>query len=407
MPETYQTILDWLYAQLPMYQRTGGAAYKIDLEQTIKLASYLGNPQEKFRSIHVAGTNGKGSVSHMIASVLQEAGLKVGLYTSPHLKDFRERIRINGQMISKEAVIEFVKHHRMYFETEQLSFFEMNVGMAFDHFARERVDVAVVEVGMGGRLDSTNILTPALSVITNIGWDHMRFLGNSLEEIAGEKAGIIKKDVPVVIGETLPETQPVFAAKAREVGAPIRWAEEEEVPIFESDLKGDYQVVNLRTATTALYWLKDLGWSIPEEAIRNGLANVVRNTGLKGRWQVLATSPKVICDTAHNEAGLTWVMNQLMTEPHDQIHLVLGSLSDKDLKRILPLFPTDAIYYFCKPDVPRGMDASELQQAAKAYGLIGKVYPSVHSAYDAAFEAASDQDVIFIGGTTFVVAEVV
>lgn len=407
MTSDYQAILDWLYKQLPMYQRSGNAAYKIDLDQTFKLAKYMGHPERKFRSVHVAGTNGKGSVSHMMASVMQEAGYKVGLYTSPHLKDFRERIRVNGEMISKDAVIDFVETYRDYFETEQLSFFEMNVGLAFDQFAREEVDIAIVEVGMGGRLDSTNILRPDISVITNIGWDHMRFLGNTLEEIAGEKAGIIKPGVPVVIGETLPETRPVFEAKAKAVGAPIRWAEEESVPDWESDLKGDYQLVNRRTAAVALNWLQELGWRINEKVMANGFAKVADNTGLKGRWQILGTDPKVICDTAHNEAGLKWVMDQLGREAYGQLHIVLGSLSDKDLDRILPLFPKDATYYFCKPDVPRGMEVNMLQSEAAKYDLRGSAYHGVQQAYQAALNTANKEDVIFIGGTTFVVAEVV
>lgn len=389
-----------------MYQRIGQAAYKADLKNTIDLMRHLDNPERKFRSIHVAGTNGKGSVSHMLASVLQEAGYKVGLYTSPHLKDFRERIKINGKPISEEEVLRFVESNKTFFENHQLSFFEMTVGMAFQYFAAQQVAIAVVEVGMGGRLDSTNVIVPEVAVITNIGLDHTQFLGNTLAEIASEKAGIIKKKIPVVIGETQPETKTVFLQKAEENNSEIYFADAQNYPPYQIDLKGVYQQKNLKTVLKTLEVLKP-DFSVSQEAMTKGLQNVIHNTGLMGRWQLLRQNPKVICDTAHNKEGLNYVMQQLSEEQFEKLHVVLGVVSDKDLQSVLPLFPKNAHYYFCKPDIPRGMDASVLRQQAVAFGLHGKSYQSVVKAYESALKAANERDMIFVGGSTFVVAEII
>lgn len=389
-----------------MYQRVGKAAYKADLRATLNLAEYLKNPENNFKSVHVAGTNGKGSTSHMLASVFQEAGYKTGLYTSPHLKDFRERIKINGEMIPKQCVLEFVENHKPYFEKNKLSFFEMTVGLAFDYFRKEKVDIAIVEVGMGGRLDSTNIITPEVSVITNIGLDHTQFLGDTLEKVASEKAGIIKDRVPVVIGEMLPETKPVFEEIASERNAEILFAEAIDSSNLTSDLKGLYQQKNIKTVLATLRILQKRGWNISEENIQKGLLNTIKNTGLMGRWQVLGENPKVICDTGHNREGLQLVMEQLSKESFEKLHIVLGVVSDKDLASVLPLFPKDAVYYFCKPNIPRGLDASLLLSQASGFGLVGEDYISIKNAYLAAIKAASAKDLIFVGGSTFVVAEV-
>jgi len=389
-----------------MYQRVGQSAYKADLAATLNLAKYLKNPEKSFKSIHVAGTNGKGSTSHMLASVFQEAGYKTGLYTSPHLKDFRERIKINGQMISEQYVSNFVQNHRPFFESNQLSFFEMTVGLAFEYFRSENVDIAIVEVGMGGRLDSTNIITPEVSVITNIGLDHTQFLGDTLEKVAVEKAGIIKDRVPVIIGETSPETKRVFEEIALERNAPIVFAEMNDASTYSSDLKGSYQQKNIRTVISILRMLQKKGWNISEENIQKGLMNTVKNTGLMGRWQILGQAPKVICDTAHNREGLQIVLDQLASEDFQNLHIILGVVSDKDLASILPLFPKDANYYFCRPNIPRGLDASLLLSRARGFGLIGQEYISVSKAYEAALKAALPQDLVFVGGSTFVVAEV-
>ncbi|WP_111879701.1 folylpolyglutamate synthase/dihydrofolate synthase family protein [Aequorivita sp. CIP111184] len=402
----YSETIAWLFAQLPMYQRVGQSAYKADLTATINLANYLNNPEKSFKSIHVAGTNGKGSTSHMLASVFQEAGYKTGLYTSPHLKDFRERIKINGEMIPEQYVSEFVKNHKLYFEKNQLSFFEMTVGLAFDYFRKEKIDIAIVEVGMGGRLDSTNIITPEVSTITNIGLDHTQFLGNTLEKVAAEKAGIIKEMIPVVIGETLSETKTVFERIAIEKNAPITYAETLATSDYISDLKGSYQQKNIKTVLATLHVLQAKGWNISEENIVNGLLNTIRNTGLMGRWQVLSETPKVISDTGHNKEGLKLVMEQLALETYNNLHIVLGVVMDKDLASVLPLFPKDATYYFCKPNIPRGLDASLLLSQARGFGLVGEEYISVQRAYLAALAAASTADVVFVGGSTFVVAEV-
>lgn len=402
---TYQETVDWMFVQLPMYQRDGKAAFKPKLANTIALASHLGDPQEKFKSIHVAGTNGKGSTSHMIASVLQEAGYKVGLYTSPHLKDFRERIKVNGQMIPEEAVVQFVAENMSFFQEHQCSFFEMTVGMAFDHFARSEVDYAVIEVGLGGRLDSTNIIHPEVSVITNIGFDHMDMLGDTLEKIAAEKAGIIKKGVPVVISEYQEETWPVFESKAKEEGAEIVLAPALKED-FKTDLKGKYQLKNLRAAVAAL---KILGkGQIPEAVIKKGLLHTISNTGLLGRWQQLSANPRVICDTAHNREGLSLVMDQLRGEDYEVLHFVLGVVKDKDLGLILPLFPVEGVkYYFARPDIPRGLDARELRDKAATFKMEGEVFGSVNEALESARKNAGPNDLIFVGGSTFTVAEIV
>jgi dihydrofolate synthase/folylpolyglutamate synthase len=396
-----------------MYQRDGKVAYKADLSNTHKLASYLNNPQQHFKAIHVGGTNGKGSTSHMLSSVLQEAGYKVGLYTSPHLKDFRERIKINGKMIPKKVVTSFVKKHKPFFEIHELSFFEMTVGLAFDYFAKEEVDIAVIEVGLGGRLDSTNIILPEVSVITNIGMDHTYFLGDTIVKIAREKGGIIKPNIPVVIGETAPnmsgeksELKFVFEQIAAKNKAPIRFAEDMEIVQYDSDLKGNYQKKNIQTVTATLQVLNERGWKISDEAIVLGLLNTKLNTGINGRWQILRTDPKVICDVAHNREGLLLVVQQLKNEIYERLHIILGAVNDKDLDRVLSVFPKEAVYYFCKPNVPRGLNAKLLHDKASKYELVGEVYLSVKLAYKAALKKASSKDLIYVGGSTFVVAEV-
>lgn len=389
-----------------MYQRLGASAYKSDLSNTLKLVNYLGNPQNDFKSVHIAGTNGKGSTSHMMASVFQEAGYKVGLYTSPHLKDFRERIKINGKLISKENVVHFIEKHQSFFLKNKLSFFEMTVGMAFDFFKNEKVDIAIIEVGLGGRLDSTNVVKPEIAVITNIGLDHTRFLGDTIKEIAFEKAGVIKTKTPVVIGEYTEETKAVFLKKSKQEQSPIVFAEDVSTPKLELDLLGDYQLKNSQTAYTALSVLKKMGWNISKETIQAGLKKVIVNTGLAGRWQILNHSPKIICDTAHNRDGLTFVMKQLSAISCDQLHIVLGFVDDKNLDIILPLFPKNATYYFCKPNVDRGLDEDKLKQKASKYTLVGQTYSSVNEAYNKSLTVATKNDVIFVGGSTFVVAEV-
>jgi dihydrofolate synthase/folylpolyglutamate synthase len=402
----YKDTLDWMFSQLPMFQRQGKTAFKKDLTNSIALSKHLNYPEKKFKSIHVAGTNGKGSTSHMIASVLQEAGYKVGLYTSPHLKDFRERIKINGEVIRKTDVIDFVKKHGSFLSAHKLSFFEMTVGLALHSFANENVDVAVIEVGLGGRLDSTNIIMPEVSVITNIGMDHTQFLGNTLPEIAYEKAGIIKDSVPVVVGEFQKDVFQVFEKIAKENNSNLYVASALIKKDYVTDLMGDYQVNNVKTAVQTLYLLKEKKFTVTENNIIRGLNNVVSNTGLLGRWQVIDENPKVICDIAHNKEGLLMVMHQLDQESFENLHIVLGVVNDKDLDPVLPLFPKNAIYYFCKPDIPRGLDAIELQQQCIKYGLIGKTYKSVKRAYSAASKKALADDIIYIGGSTFVVSDI-
>jgi len=404
--KSYQETLEWMFQQLPMYQRVGKSAFKKDLSNTLKLAEHLDHPENKFRSIHVAGTNGKGSVSHMLASIFQEAGYKTGLYTSPHLKDFRERIRINGEVISEEEVIGFIAENQNFLESNRLSFFEMTVGMTFDYFAKSEVDIAIIETGLGGRLDSTNIITPQLSVITNIGLDHTAFLGTDLPAIAIEKAGIIKNSVPVVIGERHDQTMPVFIAKAAEVDSPLFFADEFELPEVDSDLIGTYQEYNKKTVLASIEVLRKGGWQITSEAIIHGLNKVQSNTGLRGRWEILGNEPKIICDTAHNAEGLELVLQQLLKENFTRLHIVLGVANDKDLNSILPLFPKDADFYFAKPDVPRGMPAEFLQKESLKFGLNGNVYSSISEAYITARKRADTKDLIFIGGSNFTVAEV-
>ena len=396
-----------MFHQLPMFQRIGKKAFKKDLSNTLKLADLLDHPERKFKSIHVAGTNGKGSVSHMLASIFQAAGYKTGLYTSPHLTDFRERIRINGRLIPQKEVISFIEENQNFLAFNRLSFFEMTVGMAFNYFAKEEVDIAIIEVGMGGRLDSTNIITPEISVITNIGLDHTAFLGETLEEIAAEKAGVIKENVPVVIGEKQPETTEVFQKKAENLHADLFFAENDRFPKYRTDLKGEYQKKNLKTVLSTVKILKKKGWNLPEEAIVNGLNNVKLHTGLQGRWDLLQEKPRVICDTAHNSEGLKLVMKQLKKEKFQHLHIVIGVVNDKDLSRVLPIFPKEARYYFGKPNVPRGLDAKELQKVASAYNLNGRVYSSIPDAYSSALEEALDEDLIFIGGSNFTVAEII
>lgn len=403
----YSETLDWMFGQLPMYQKQGASAYKEDLTNTILLANYLQNPEKEIKTIHVAGTNGKGSTSHFLASILQEAGYKTGLYTSPHLKDFRERIKINGDDISEDFVVDFIASNKSFFEENQLSFFEMTVGLAFDYFRQERVDIAIIEVGLGGRLDSTNIISPLLSVITNIGLDHVQFLGNTIEKIASEKAGIIKPKTPVVIGEYTSETKAVFENKAKETQSEIFFASELIQATYPSVLLGDYQVQNKKTVLQAIRVLQSQNkFEISEENIKNGFWNVVKNTGLQGRWQQLGTAPKIICDTAHNKHGLEIVMKQLQREEYDTLHFVLGVVNDKDLDDVLPLFPKNAKYYFCKPNIPRGLEASILAEKAASFGLNGKVFNSVTEAYAEATEKAIETDFIYVGGSTFVVAEI-
>lgn len=394
-----------MFTRLPMYQRQGSAALKKDLTNIKALCQVLNEPQKKYPVVHVAGTNGKGSTSHMIASVLQEAGYKVGLYTSPHLKDFRERIRIDGLPIGKETVVDFIALHEQFLTKQQLSFFELTVGMAFDYFAAEEVDIAVVEVGLGGRLDSTNIVNPLVSVITNIGLDHTQYLGETLPEIAFEKAGIIKTKIPVIIGEFQEEVFNVFQEKANAMKSPIFIADQLVVDLYDTDLLGAYQSKNVKTAVQCVRTLREIGFEISEESLKNGLLNVVGQTGLKGRWQVLRERPMVVCDTAHNREGLTSVMKQLMEQKYDDLHIVLGVVNDKDLPSILEFFPKMAHYYFCKPDIPRGLDANVLKQEGDRIGLFGDVYPSVQSAYKDALSKAWENDFIYVGGSTFVVAE--
>ena len=402
---TYQQTLDWLFNQLPAYQKIGKSAYKTNLSNIVALSNHLGNPKDQFKTIHVAGTNGKGSSSHMVASILQEAGYSVGLYTSPHLKDFRERIRLNGKEVSKQYVIQFVKKHQSFFEKNQLSFFEMTVGMAFDYFAKKKVDIAIIEVGLGGRLDSTNIINPEISLITNIGIDHTQFLGNTLQSIASEKAGIIKQHTPVVISETQKETENVFKEKAREENSEIIFADKTVKGVYKTDLLGEYQQKNIKGVVAVVQNLR--GFKITENQTIKGLKNVVKNTNLLGRWQVLSQNPLTVCDTAHNKEGLLLVLEQLQNQKYKHLHIVLGVVSDKDLHTILPLFPKNATYYFCAPSIFRALPAKELKKSALEYNLKGKVYQSVSKALEDAKECATKEDFIYIGGSTFVVAEII
>jgi dihydrofolate synthase/folylpolyglutamate synthase len=404
----YQETINWMFNQLPMYQLQGASAYKKDLTNTHLLVNHLNNPQKNLKCIHVAGTNGKGSTSHMLASILQEAGYKVGLYTSPHLKDFRERIKINGTMIPENFVCDFINKNKSFFEKSEMSFFEMTVGLAFDYFSKEKVDIAVIEVGMGGRLDATNIITPLVSVITNIGMDHVQFLGDTIEAIAKEKAGIIKPGIPVVIGEYTPETKKVFLDKAKENNSEIYFASDLISETLASDLIGDYQMHNKKTVQQTIAVLNaQKEFTINSNNLQSGLLNTVKNTGLLGRWQQLGESPKIICDTAHNKNGLEIVLNQIQKEKFNKLHIILGVVNDKDLDEILPLFPKNAIYYFCKPNILRGLETNILLEKAKIHNLKGHSHSSVATAYAAAKRNGTKEDFIFIGGSTFVIAEIV
>jgi dihydrofolate synthase/folylpolyglutamate synthase len=425
----YKETLDFLFAQLPMYQRVGKAAYKADLSTTLALDEYFNHPHKAYKTIHIAGTNGKGSVSHSIASIMQEAGYKVGLYTSPHLKDFRERIRINGEVIKEKAVIDFVANHKKIIEDLQPSFFEMSVAMAFDYFKQEAVDVAVIEVGMGGRLDSTNIITPLVAAITNIGLDHTAFLGESLDKIALEKGGVIKKNIPVIIGQTQVETESVFRALAKEKGTTIAFADKElkvsaatlsidERQVFQIykgdqmayanlklDLLGSYQQKNILTVLAIIEQLPKAHFTISQDNIYNGLENVVKNTGLLGRWQYLGYNPRIICDTGHNLDGISMLVDQIRNTPHEQLHIVLGMVNDKDHAAVLGILPKEATYYFTRASIPRSLDEKALQQMAEKMQLSGNTYPDVHTALNAAKKNANANDLIFIGGSTFIVAD--
>lgn len=419
----YQKTLDYLYNQLPVYQNVGGVAYKEGLDNSLALSRYFNNPHKKYRTIHIGGTNGKGSTSHLLAAVLQNSGYKVGLYTSPHLIDFRERIRINGEKIPEKYVIDFVDKHRRSFEPIKPSFFELTMMMAFQYFADENVDVAVVEVGLGGRLDSTNIITPDLSVITNISFDHVQFLGDSLEKIASEKAGIIKKNIPVVIGEA-GNVRNVFEEKANEMNAPITFAEDfnwllsysklsenwifetKEYPSLVCELGGEAQVKNAATVLTAISLLKQLNYDITDEAIYNGFAHVVELTGLMGRWQLIQSNPKVVCDTGHNIAGFEYIVHQLSKEKYEHLHIVIGMVNDKDISNVLALLPSDGVtYYFTQASIPRALDASALKEQAFVFGLHGDSYNTVVNAVETALRDANNNDFVFIGGSNFVVGE--
>jgi len=420
--EDYASVLDFLYTQLPMFQRIGGAAYKKDLTNTIALCDALGNPETKFKSIHIAGTNGKGSTSHYTASILQEAGYKIGLYTSPHLKNFTERIKIDGREMRSTDVMDFVNRNRGLIETVKPSFFEITVAMAFDYFAQEQVDIAVIEVGMGGRLDSTNIILPEAALITNISMDHQQWLGNDLSTIAKEKAGIIKEGIPVVISEKQDETVPVFKEVAQLRNAPIKFAQDDyhcslangvEVmkngkPLFSLDntYLPVYQENNLPGVLSLIDVLRSKSYHISEQNIVSGIVNMVKNTSLKGRWQVVQEQPRVICDVGHNHAGVELIISQLNREVYNKLHIVWGTVNDKDVTPILRLLPTDAAYYFCQAEIPRALSVTELEVKAQEVGLIGSSYQSVKDAFLAAQSNASKDDLIFIGGSTFTVAEI-
>ncbi|WP_128543426.1 bifunctional folylpolyglutamate synthase/dihydrofolate synthase [Larkinella soli] len=425
---TYSEAIGYLYAQLPVFHRVGAKALKPGLENTIRLCEYLGNPQEKFKTIHVGGTNGKGSSSHLLAAVLQSAGYRTGLYTSPHLKSFTERIRIDGFPIPEEEVADFVGQHKAFIEDLSPSFFEVTVGLAFDYFARQKVDIAIIEVGLGGRLDSTNVISPILSLITNIGWDHSDILGDSLEKIAYEKAGIIKAETPVVISERNPEVDFVFLEKAKDCDAPIRFGPDalevadggltSEGRILRvttregksSDLTigllGEYQLKNVGGVLTALKMLEKSGLPISDAAVENGFKNVVRLTGLKGRWQILQHHPTVICDTAHNEPGLRSIFQSLTKQQFKNLHIITGFVKDKDLTRVLVLFPFNATYYFCEPTIPRALPSGELAGLFNQNGIFGKVYSDVNEALSEAKRLAGPEDIILITGSTYVIAEI-
>lgn len=421
---TYDETIEYLYNQLPVYQKVGGSAYKEGLDNSLALDMHFNHPHAKYKTIHVAGTNGKGSTSHLLASILQQAGYKVGLYTSPHLLDFRERIRVDGEKISQQYVVDFVENNREAYEPIQPSFFELTMMMAFQYFADMEVDIAVIEVGLGGRLDSTNIITPILSIITNISFDHMQFLGNTLEKIAVEKAGIIKKNIPVVIGEAEGEVRKVFEDTAERVGAPIVFAEDENIIqsslktasgwLFDTkyylhlkgELSGYAQKKNAATVLCAIHLLQQKGYTIPSKAVYNGFAYVTQFTGLMGRWQIIQDlHPKIVCDTGHNLAGMKYIVEQLANEKYNTLHIVLGMVNDKDITSVLALLPKDAIYYFTKASIPRALNERQLQELGRKERLTGYSYPTVEEAIQAARDWASPNDFIFIGGSNFIVAD--
>ncbi len=404
---TYRECLDYLYSQLPIYQREGKAAYKVDLDNTIELLSRLNNPETQFKSIHIAGTNGKGSVSHMLASILQENGMKVGLYTSPHLKDFRERIKINGKDILENEVIDFVQKNRELVEDIHPSFFEWTVALAFHYFAEQGVDMAIVETGLGGRLDSTNVMKPEMCIITNIGFDHVQFLGDTLPKIAWEKAGIIKDHTPVVVGEFVNETRPVFEDRANTLHAPLIFAQDNQFESPGSDLKGPYQEKNIQTVLNGIEVLKGIGYEISNPSIHYGLNKVVLNTGLHGRWEFISKNPRVLVDMAHNKEGVVMVLSEIKNLSFDNLHMVWGMVNDKDVESILELLPKDATYYFCKANIPRGLDQQSLMELGSEKGLEGQAYSTVSDALAEAKRNANENDLIYVGGSTFVVAEVI
>lgn len=420
----YQETLHYLFTSAPLFQHVGKDAYKEGLENTHTLDTYFGHPHRSFRTIHVAGTNGKGSCSHTLAAILQSAGYRTGLYTSPHLVDFRERIRVNGEPVPESYVVDFVEKHRHFFEPLHPSFFELTTAMAFRYFADSQVDVAVIEVGLGGRLDCTNIIRPDLCVITNISFDHIQFLGDTLEKIAAEKAGIIKSDIPVVVGETTAETKPVFLRKAQEVGAPIIFAEEEHLLLSHThtsdgqylyqtvdyaDLKGELgglcQLKNTNTLLSAIRQLKVRGYALTDEAVREGFAGVCELTGLMGRWQKVGSCPTVICDTGHNVGGISYIVEQLALQTYDRLHIVMGMVNDKDISGVLAMLPRKASYYFTQASVQRALPAGRVKELANKFGLEGEAYPDVSSALAAAKAAATDKDLIFVGGSSFIVAD--
>lgn len=426
---TYQQTLDYLFSRLPMFSRIGAAAYKKDLYNTIRVCNEIGNPQTKFKSIHVAGTNGKGSVSHILAAILQNAGYKTGLYTSPHLKDFRERIKVNGEMASQQFIIDFTEKVKPLIDEIEPSFFEITVGMAFEYFAQQKVDIAIIEVGLGGRLDSTNIVTPEVSVITNIGYDHMNLLGNTLEEIAGEKAGIIKEQIPVIIGETLPETIAVFEKKATEKNAPLHFASQKRQAvgwkwenheliietaeknkadhhIYHLDLPGIYQTKNLLTVLETCTVLEQKGWKINNDIIQSALKQVKKLTGLHGRWDVIQHDPVIVLDVGHNEDGIKQILEQIEITDHHELHLVTGMVKDKDADKVLKLLPSTAHYYFTQAHIARALDAENLKQKAESFGLKGKTYPDVNTALKEARSKARKDDLIVVFGSVFLIAEV-
>ncbi len=425
---TYPQTLDYLFSRLPMFHRIGAAAYKANLDNTYKITELLGNPHKKLKCIHVAGTNGKGSSSHMLAAILQQAGYKTGLYTSPHMVDFRERIKINGQLIPKKEVIDFVEKYKTDFEIIEPSFFEWTVGLAFDYFANQEVDVAVIEVGLGGRLDSTNIITPVISLITNIGYDHMNLLGDTLQKIATEKAGIIKSRIPVVVSQQQSDIYPIFNARAQELKSPIEYADKRfkvinhkhtdkyleceildkktnETSTYQLDLTGTYQLKNVLGVLNCIEVLIDVGFIIEKSTVKKALSHVVKLTKLLGRWQTISEKPLIIADTGHNEDGISQITENLKRYTYKQLHFVFGAVNDKEIDKILNLLPTDAIYYFVRASVPRALPSDELQKKAEAYNLNGLHFKDVESGLNAAKKVCKKDDLIFVGGSTFVVGD--